>query len=132
VAREKVMWQVILPSIFSLVDKLIPDQQAAANAKLKVMEMQQSGQLKVFEGAVKILTTEMSGNWLQKSWRPLVMLTFAALIVARWLGWSAPNLSPEEYLKLWDIVELGLGGYVIGRSAEKIAGTVADTLKKGN
>ena len=126
------MWQVILPSIFSLVDKLIPDQQAAANAKLKVMEMQQSGQLKVFEGAVKILTTEMSGNWLQKSWRPLVMLTFAALIVARWLGWSAPNLSPEEYLKLWDIVELGLGGYVIGRSAEKIAGTVADTLKKGN
>ena len=125
------MWQMILPSIFSLVDKLIPDQQAAANAKLKVMEMQQSGQLKEFEGAVQILTTEMQGNWLQKSWRPIVMLTFAALIVARWLGWSAPNLSQEEYLALWSIVELGLGGYVIGRSAEKIAGTVAENLKKG-
>jgi hypothetical protein len=125
------MWQVILPSLFSLVDKLIPDQQAAANAKLKVMEMQQSGQLKEFEGAVQILTTEMQGNWLQKSWRPVVMLTVAALIVARWLGSSAPNLSQEEYLALWSIVELGLGGYVIGRSAEKIAGTVAENLKKG-
>lgn len=126
------MWQVILPSIFSLVDKIIPDPQAAAEAKLKVMEMKQAGQLKEFEGAVQILTTEMQGNWLQKSWRPIVMLIFTALIVARWLGWSAPNLAPEEYLKLWDIVELGLGGYVIGRSVEKIAGNVADTLKERN
>ena len=48
------------------------------------------------------------------------MITFTALIVARWLGWSAPNLQPTEYLELWAIVKLGLGGYVIGRSAEKI------------
>jgi len=27
---------------------------------------------------------------------------------------------PGEALKLWDIVEIGLGGYVIGRSAEKV------------
>ncbi len=46
------------------------------------------------------------------------MLVFVSLIVARWLGWSAPNLGEAEVLKLWDIVEIGLGGYVIGRSAE--------------
>jgi hypothetical protein len=57
------------------------------------------------------------------------MLTFAALIVARWFGWAAPNLSEAEYLKLWSIVEFGLGGYVVGRSVEKIAGPVADALK---
>ncbi|HOC00771.1 MAG TPA: hypothetical protein PKM43_18735 [Verrucomicrobiota bacterium] len=37
------------------------------------------------------------------------MLTFVSLIVARWLGWSAPNLSQAEALKLWDIVEVGRG-----------------------
>jgi hypothetical protein len=58
------------------------------------------------------------------------MLTFAGLIVARWFGWAAPNLSEAEYLKLWSIVELGLGGYVIGRSAEKIIPGVAEALKK--
>jgi len=52
------------------------------------------------------------------------------LIVARWLGWSAPNLGEAEVLKLWDIVEIGLGGYVIGRSAEKILPTVVKSLGK--
>lgn len=56
------------------------------------------------------------------------MLTFVALIVARWLGWSEPNLA--EALKLWDIVEIGLGGYVIGRSAEKILPALVDSRRK--
>ena len=57
------------------------------------------------------------------------MLVFVGLIVARWFGWAAPNLSPEEYIKLWDIVEIGLGGYVIGRSGEKVAPVLASILK---
>lgn len=73
------------------------------------------------QAAAEIVKAEAaSGNWLASAWRPLTMLTFVALIVARWLGWSAPGISEEEVLKLWDIVQLGLGGYVIGRSAEKI------------
>lgn len=58
------------------------------------------------------------------------MLTFVALIVARWLGWSAPNLGEAEVLKLWDIVEIGLGGDVIGRSAEKVLPGIVGSLKK--
>ena len=58
------------------------------------------------------------------------MLTFVALIVARWLGWSAPGLAEAEALKLWDIVEIGLGGYVIGRSAEKILPALVDSRRK--
>ncbi|HOX26857.1 MAG TPA: 3TM-type holin [Candidatus Krumholzibacteria bacterium] len=69
-------------------------------------------------------------SWLQRTWRPITMLVFVGLIVARWLGWSAPNLGEAEVLKLWDIVEIGLGGYVIGRSAEKILPAVVGTLKK--
>jgi hypothetical protein len=41
------------------------------------------------------------------------MLNVVAPIVARWLGWSAPNLGEAEALKLWDIVEIGLGGCLI-------------------
>jgi hypothetical protein len=54
------------------------------------------------------------------------MLVFVALIVARWFGLAAPNLQEAEYLKLWDIVQLGLGGYVIGRSVEKIMPQIGD------
>ena len=58
------------------------------------------------------------------------MLVFVSLIVARWFGFAAPELAPEEYLKLWDIVELALGGYVIGRSAEKILPSVISSIKR--
>jgi hypothetical protein len=58
------------------------------------------------------------------------MMIFVGLIVARWFGWSAPGLSEAEAIKLWGIVEIGLGGYVIGRTAEKLVPAVADAVKK--
>lgn len=80
--------------------------------------------------AAEIIKTEAaSESWLASNWRPLVMVTFASLIVARWFGFAAPNLSEAEYLKLWSIVEFGLGGYVVGRSAEKIAVSVSGALR---
>ncbi len=59
------------------------------------------------------------------------MLTFVGLIVARWLGFAAPNLSEAEALKLWGIIEIGLGGYVVGRLAEKIIPSLWSAVKKG-
>lgn len=91
--------------------------------------MQQAGAIE--QAAATIVNTEAaSSHWLAANWRPLLMLTFGGLIVARWFGWAAPELSEAEYLALWDIVELGLGGYVIGRSAEKIVPAVAAAMKK--
>ena len=114
-----------------LIDRLWPNPADADKAKLVLMEMAQKGELAEFTGRAEIVKTEAaSSHWLAANWRPLTMLTFVALIVARWFGWAAPNLSEAEYLKLWSIVEFGLGGYVIGRSAEKIIPGVAQALKK--
>ena len=107
-----------------LLDKFWPDAGEAERAK-------QQQFLAVFMAQADIVKTEAaSSHWLAANWRPLLMLTFGALIVARWFGWAAPNLSEAEYLKLWSIVEFGLGGYVVGRSVEKIAPTVADAISK--
>lgn len=107
-----------------LMDKFWPD----ADAEMK-SKMQQF--LAVFTAQAAIVQAEAaSSNWLAASWRPITMLTFVALIVARWFGWAAPNLTEAEYLKLWDIVQLGLGGYVIGRSVEKVVPAIADAIKK--
>ena len=113
-----------------LIDRLWPDPAQRDQARLAMLEMAQRGELAEFTARADIVKTEAaSENWLAASWRPILMLTFGALIVARWFGWAAPNLSEAEYLKLWSIVELGLGGYVIGRSAEKIVPAVAAALK---
>lgn len=122
-------WTLLIPVIGDLIGKIFPDPKVAAEAKLKLFELQQAGQLKELEGSIQIITAEANGNWLQRSWRPLMMMIFTALIVSRWFGWTAPNLSEAEYEHLWSIVELGIGGYVIGRSVEKSLPGVVEALK---
>jgi hypothetical protein len=114
-----------------LIDRLWPDPAQAAQAKLQLLDMAQKGDLAELTARADIVKSEAASNsWLASSWRPITMLVFTALIVARWFGWAAPNLAEAEYLKLWDIVQLGLGGYVVGRSVEKIVPSIADAIKR--
>jgi hypothetical protein len=125
----------VLGNLFQTVaSNLFPDpkdelQRMKMQQELQLALMQQSSAIE--QAAANIVNTEASSShWLAANWRPITMLTFLALIVARFFGWTAPNISEPEYLKLWDLVQIGLGGYVVGRSAEKIAPAIADVLKK--
>ena len=60
---------------------------------------------------------EARGNWLQRSWRPLVMLVFALIVLVGTFT-TLPLLSDTS--RFWDLLEIGIGGYVIGRSGEKV------------
>ena len=60
---------------------------------------------------------EARGNWLQRSWRPIVMLAFALVILS---GMFMESTLLSDSSRLWDLLEIGLGGYVIGRSGEKV------------
>ena len=48
------------------------------------------------------------------------MLTFAGLVVAHWFGFTAPNIPESVQNSLLNIVLVGMGGYIVGRSGEKI------------
>jgi len=132
------MWPALLPILGNIgaqiAKSFFPDPADAQKAR----ELELTFQAKIIEqaqaievAAASIVKAEAeSSNWLTASWRPITMLTFVALIVARWLGYSAPGISEEEILKLWDIIQLGLGGYVIGRSAEKVMPAIAAAMGK--
>ena len=78
-----------------------------------------------------MIRTEAQGeSWLQRNWRPLTMMVFVGLIVGKWLGYTAPGVSEDLELRLLGLIEIGLGGYVIGRSVEKVAPVIAGALKK--
>lgn len=130
--------ELVAGPVLQILDKVIPDPQAKQAAQLEFLRLQQAGELAQLDAEVRtrlaaadIVKAEAQGEGvLQRNWRPILMLVFGGLIVARWLGWSAPNLAEAEVLQLWDIVQLGLGGYVIGRTCEKLAPSVADALKR--
>jgi len=110
----------LLNGFFSAVDQTIEDKDEAARLKNRLQEMVLTGQMREVEAAMKIVVAEAEGgSWIQRSWRPVTMLTFVALIVARWLGLTAPGITPEVELALFEIIKIGLGGYVVGRSVEK-------------
>jgi hypothetical protein len=121
----------LAPIIGQIVGSLFPDPTEKAKAEAEAMRQLLAHQGEIEAAAAKIIQTEAaSTHWLAANWRPLTMITFTALIVARWMGWVAPNLSEAEYLKLWSIIEFGLGGYVVGRSVEKVAPAIATAMKR--
>jgi len=114
-----------------VLDKAIPDKDAREKAQAAALTQLMEHQHEIEQAAGQIIKTEAaSSHWLAANWRPLTMLTFTALIVARWFGFAAPELSEAEYLALWDIVEIGIGGYIVGRSAEKIVPSLAQAIKR--
>lgn len=129
------MLQLLIPALAPILGKIVgnlfpdPEQKAKAEQEVLVQLMQHQQQIETAAAGI-IQAEAASQHWLAANWRPITMLTFLGLIVARWFGWAAPNLAEAEYIKLWSIVELGLGGYVIGRSVEKIAPGITDALRR--
>ena len=67
-----------------------------------------------------------SEHWLAATWRPITMLTFVALVVADQTGILHFRLAGEA----WLLLQVGLGGYVVGRSAEKVGTSIVGALKQ--
>ena len=112
----------------NLVDELHTSDEERLNAKSKMLEVQAAAMQQVFDYETKALTARAdivnsevsSTNILASSWRPITMLTFLVLAVGDSLGLLASPLRDEA----WMLLQLGLGGYVVGRSGEKIAKTI--------
>ena len=117
----------LIAPVLGIVEKLIPDKEAQAKAKIELLSLAQAGQLKELEAAMSTITAEAkSEHWIVAAWRPITMLTFVAIIANNYLLYpyltlfwdSAPMLELPE--SLWELLKIGLGGYVVGRSSEKI------------
>lgn len=108
-----------------LVDELHTSTEEKLKAKGHLLDVQAAAMQRVFdyetdmlEAKSKIVHAEASSkHWLTANWRPITMLTFLTLVVGDSLGWLPNDLNKEA----WTLLEIGLGGYVIGRSGEKIA-----------
>ena len=107
-----------IPVVGKIIDKIFPDADQADKARATLTKMAIDGELDELAQQAGVIKAEAQGEgWLQRSWRPLVMLVFTALIVCRWMGWAAPDISEALELKLLGIVQLGIGGYIASRGS---------------
>jgi hypothetical protein len=111
----------IISLVTKFVDKFVQDKDQAETLKQQfALEAMKGGQSEL-EQATKVILAEAGGeSWLQRNWRPMLMLWFAGLVGAHWLGFTPENLSEDTVQSLLSIVRVGIGGYVLGRSGEKM------------
>lgn len=120
----------LIEPVTRLISERVEDKDLALRINAEITALAMTEQANALDAAKDVVIAEANGeSWLQRSWRPIVMLTFGGLIVARWLGLTAPGLTEALELKLMEILSLGIGGYVIGRSGEKIAEAAAGALR---
>ena len=92
----------------------------------QALEMALSYENEQLQARARIVEAEAkSEHWITSSWRPITMLTFVALVVADQTGLLAFRLADEA----WLLLQIGLGGYVVGRSAEKVGPGIIRALK---
>ena len=135
------MWAALIPVLGNLLEKILPDPKAAAEAKIRIMELAQQGELAVLEADLRLATGQLEINKAEASsqdsfragWRPMIGYICAAAlgwnyvakplvvwICAIWFPTVAiPDITLDE--NLWQLMfgMLGLGGL---RTFEKLKG----------
>jgi hypothetical protein len=124
-----------------IIDKIFPDANAAEQAKLKLLELQQSGELARMQADMqeqgeltKRHTADMaSDSWLSKNIRPLMLIclfsAYTVFSIASVFDYEAKT-AYIELLGQWGM--LAFGFYFGSRGAEKIAETIARGKENGS
>lgn len=123
----------ILSPLANLASEFITDKDKRIEFQTRIYMAINDLSRALLDAQSKIIVAEAQGeSWLQRNWRPVTMLSFVSLIVARWLGFVAPGIDKELELELMRLVQIGLGGYVVGRSVEKTAPHLKGIFTKDN
>ncbi len=102
-------------------------QNEVTTKQIDLLSQQMDLEKQLLEAQSSIINTESkSESWIARSWRPITMLTFLVIIVFHSL--EIITLKEAFANKFMTLVQIGLGGYVIGRSAEKAAPAVAKAI----
>lgn len=119
----------LVSSIGDAADDLFTSEQERKKAELAIRSRLLKHRESLASERSDVIQTETSGSWYQRAWRPFVMLVFVGIIVGHWFGVAGASIPPEIQAQLYQTIKLGLGGYVLGRSAEKIAPSLSDAIK---
>jgi len=113
----------IIKPVTDIIDKAVTDKDMAKQLKHDI-EMTLSESLdKELEAQRDIIVAEAQGeSWLQRSWRPITMLSFLVLLFIYWLGLAPEYVVQSEQAmnQVFQLLQIGIGGYIVGRSGEKI------------
>lgn len=113
------------------------EQAKTVQEALKVLESVNSTDGQAMTAAADALSAILTnGSWLERNWRPMFMVVLMVLVLCSFFGWVPPHLNDTmspTMQQIWDLLKIGLGGYLPCRTIEKIVqqvniGSILKTL----
>ena len=117
--------------LFSTIEKAVPDKDLQEKLKAQLQTQLLQSNTQELQAAAKIIEAEAKAGWFAASWRPLLMYVLIFILVWNYVigpvikVFTGAVISFELPGDVWTLLNVGLGGYVVGRSAESVARTMA-------
>jgi hypothetical protein len=118
--------------LFNTIEKSIPDKDLQAKLKADLQTQLLQSNTAELQAAAKIVEAEAKAGWFAASWRPLLMYVLIFILVWNYvlgpviLFFFKASITITLPGDVWTLLQIGLGGYVVGRSAESVARTMAN------
>jgi hypothetical protein len=120
----------VVKDIMGGLDKLFTSKEEKILAENAIKQILIQKELELQKMQTEIIVAEAKGNWLQRSWRPILMLAFGFIVI--YVKFIAPLFDlkiPELENEFWNLLQIGIGGYVIGRTGEKMMNSYSESKK---
>ena len=114
------------PAISKVLDKSVTDkdQKEQIEKEIQLAILSQGGEFNRQAGDI-ILAEAKSEHWITATWRPLLMMVIVFIVAWNYAfvpvvaAFGANLLVLDLPDQLWTLLTVGVGGYTVGRSAEK-------------
>ena len=118
--------------LFNTIDKAVPDKDLQAKLKAELQTQLLQSHTQELKAAASIIEAEAKAGWFASSWRPLLMYVLIFILVWNYVIGPVIKIFMGAVITfelpgdVWSLLQIGLGGYVLGRSAESVARTMAN------
>ena len=131
----------VIGGVTGIIDQKVEDKDLKNQLKSELTNTILNQNHSEFETQIKeqtkiVLAEANSESWLARNWRPMLMCLFGLIVANNYFLFPYMNMFvPDKAVllpipeQLWDLLKLGVGGYVVGRSGEKIIKVWKDSKK---
>ncbi|QDP56127.1 MAG: hypothetical protein GOVbin3205_70 [Prokaryotic dsDNA virus sp.] len=120
----------VVKDLLGGLDKLFTSKEEKIKAENVIKQILIQKELELQKMQTEIIVAEAKGNWLQRSWRPILMLSFGFIVIyVKFVGPLFNLRIPVLEDEFWTLLQIGIGGYVVGRTGEKMMKSYSETKK---
>ena len=125
-------WGEAVKGVTDLVGQFVEDKDKANELETAIKNKLIGLEQEVVKAQRDTIVAEAkSQSFIARNWRPIMMLTFVFIIANNYILFPYVQLFGGTALELeipdamWSLLKIGVGGYVMGRSGEKMVESYA-------